>query len=79
MVDIPAPQTRTDSGSAKGAGWRVRVARKLLALDSSDCVCACHLSAREQEREAALDRQTVRDAGSDLPPPGREVLVRKEI
>lgn len=79
MADVPATQTRAGSKAAGGIGWRVRVARKLLALDGDDCVCACHMNARDQAREVALDRQTVREASPDLPPPGREVLVRKDL
>ncbi len=78
MVDVPAPQVRSRQQAAGDASWRSRLVDKVQSLVRSGYECGCHVRT-DQGYELVYDPEARLEADSDLPPPGREVWVRRGL
>ena len=76
MVDVPAPRASTQVEADRTARWSTRLAAKFRSLLGGRYECGCHVW-MDQGYVLAVDEEELLEVDPDLPPPGREVWVRR--
>lgn len=76
MVDVPAPQASTGVETDRTVRWSAWLAAKFHLLFGGRYECGCHVWT-DQGYVLAMDEEERLKVDPDLPPPGREVWVRR--